>query len=452
MPDPLSQYPLLDALIGRRSRRFGKGMRLNGGPLAYDSRQVPQPLTLEEEAALAFAACGITGYALAELPYESGNAFEAGSGNIMAQFIGRTVASPDALHTYAVFVINDDGAWMLKRPQDLARNDYAGLVRLAQEHRFTEWYEKTRVRIADHRLDIPREVPFTHPFNKYSANVAGTTYFLPVAELTASYINGLLFAFSEEFGGFWIDDRNWFLPAGIGKFARSRGGHLHDNLKDGRSAPLSFVETWLYEVATIEQGGILQNLGLMTQALGLGGFPHFGGHPYIWFQTLGFRMKDVPASQVAGGAVARALANVLGLNIAIPTAVGLERNGQVLMQPYSPPYYRNMEEAVLAFVDFKYAQGTGTLHDGGFATAWNDGAAIQSGIPRYSDEAIEATIAFCEYVYKRYGRFPATSGPFRSLLAYQAHHLDEDFYTRFYRPATLSETQIEHSARWHSHT
>src|SRR5262245_65230854 len=85
----LAQYPLLDALIERRSRRFGKGMRLNGGPLAYESALSPQPLSLGEEAALAFAACGITGYVLGELPYQTGNVPDASSGNIMIHQIGR---------------------------------------------------------------------------------------------------------------------------------------------------------------------------------------------------------------------------------------------------------------------------------------------------------------------------------------------------------------------------
>ena len=44
----------------------------------------------------------------------------------------------------------------------------------------------------------------------------------------------------------------------------------------------------------------------------------------------------------------------LGKDLPVPTAVGLERNGEVLIKPYSPPYYHNMEEAVLAFVDYKY--------------------------------------------------------------------------------------------------
>src|SRR5437588_10079722 len=87
----LASYPLLEALIERRSRRFGKGFELNGGPLAYASASSPQPLTLEEEAALAFAACGITGYALGELPYQTGKEQEASSGNMIARFLGRTV-------------------------------------------------------------------------------------------------------------------------------------------------------------------------------------------------------------------------------------------------------------------------------------------------------------------------------------------------------------------------
>jgi hypothetical protein len=108
-----------------------------------------------------------------------------------------------------------------------------------------------------------------------------------------------------------------------------------------------------------------------------------------------------------------------------------------------------MEEAVLAFVQHKYAQGTGTFRDGGAATAWRDGAAVQAGIPRYSDRAIEATIAYCEYIYRRYGRFPANSGPFRTILAHQAHHLDLEFYDRFFRPDVLSGTQREHWDTWH---
>jgi hypothetical protein len=65
----LARYPLLDALRERRSRRFGMGMKIESGPFAYESRHEPLPLTESEKAALAFAACGVTGYALADLSY-----------------------------------------------------------------------------------------------------------------------------------------------------------------------------------------------------------------------------------------------------------------------------------------------------------------------------------------------------------------------------------------------
>jgi hypothetical protein len=453
-PTPLEQlahYPLLDALIERRSRRFGGGMSLNGGPLAYDSTHAPQPLSMEEEAALAFAACGITGPALAELPYEAGELPEAGGGNMMTHFVGRTVASADALHNVVLFVINDEGVWMLERPQDYPRAEIARLSRAAREHRLVELYEESRVRIADERLDVPRELPFVPPFNKWSANLPGTTYFLPIAECTALYINILLSAFGEEFAYFVVDERNRFRPPGIARFARSKGGHLHDEPKEGRLATVGFIETWLYEFAAIEQGGMLQNLALMTEALGLGGFPHFAAHPFIWPKTLGFRMQEIPFSRTVGaGPLTRGLMKALNKDLPVSTAVGLERDGEVLIKPFCPPYYRDMEEAVLAFIDYKYAYGRGTFRDGGAATGWRDGAQVQAGIPAYSDQAIAATIAYCEYVYDRYGRFPADSGPFRTVLAHQAHHLDLDFYDRFYRRETLSDTQREHLVRWHA--
>jgi hypothetical protein len=449
MGERLARYPLLDALIERRSRRFGGGMSLNGGPLAYNSAHTPKPLSLEEEAALAFAGCGITGFALAELPYESGDVPEAGGGNIMTHFVGRTVASGDAMHNITLFVINDEGVWMLRRPQDYPRDEISGLSQAAREHRLVDLYEKSRVRIAEGRHDVPRELPFVAPFNKWAANLPGTTYFLPVAECTALYINILLSAFGEEFGYFVVDERNRFKPPGTASFARSQGGHLHDDPREGRFATVGFLETWLDEFVAIEQGGMLQNLGLMTQALGLGGFPHFAAHPFIWFQALGFRMEEIPFSRTIGaGAVTKRLMKALGKDLPMPTAVGLERNDEVLIKPFCPPYYRNMEEAVLAFVDYKYAHGTGTFRDGGTATSWRDGASVQAGIPPYSDGAIAATIAYCEYVYERYGRFPANNGPFRTVLAHQAHHLDPDFYDRFYQSGALTETQ--HQVREHS--
>jgi len=353
----------------------------------------------------------------------------------MAQFVGRTVPSADALADVIVFVNNDEGSWLLKRPQDFPRSESVDLLDMAHRRRFVELYERSRVRLSQVRREVPRKPPFVPSFNKWSANRPGTTYFVPIAECSAIYINVLLSAFEEDFSYFVVDERHRYEPVGIGKFGRSKGGYLRDNPRDGRYTTLSALETMIYELVAIEQGAMVQNLGLTAQALGLGGFPHYASHPFAWPHALGFRMEQPPLSRVVGaGPIVKTVLRLTNRDIPVPTPVGLEIDGQPVVTSYCPPYFGSMREAVLAFVDSKFAQGSGTFRDGGAATGWKDGASVQSGIPSYSDQAIEATIAYAEYVYQRYGRFPANSGPFRTVIAYQAHRLDRAFYDRFYRP------------------
>src|SRR2546422_10370705 len=112
--EELVSYPLLTALRQRRSRRFGLGMKIPGGPLAYRSRHQPTPLTEDEEAALVFAACGITGHALADLCYAEGE-----GGSIMGGLVARTIASGDGLQTVALVVTNDAATHLIRRPRQL---------------------------------------------------------------------------------------------------------------------------------------------------------------------------------------------------------------------------------------------------------------------------------------------------------------------------------------------
>ena len=105
------------------------------------------------------------------------------------------------------------------------------------------------------------------------------TYFLPLNELTLLYLNGVLEILGETTGAFVVDERAGFRPAGLARFARSRGGHLHDDPREGRLLTIRDLESLVTEFATIEQGMVIQNLGLMVQALGLGGFPHWAAHP-----------------------------------------------------------------------------------------------------------------------------------------------------------------------------
>jgi len=57
-----------------------------------------------------------------------------------------------------------------------------------------------------------------------------------------------------------------------------------------------------------------------------------------------------------------------------------------------------------------------------------------------SASAVEATAAYCDYVFRRYGRFPAYTAPFRTVIGFQVCRLDVDFYDRFYEPEALSDS------------
>ena len=424
---PLEQYPLLQALRNRRSRRVPAGGHLPAGPLAFRSALPVNPLTGEQEAALAFAACGITGRALGDWCYAPGE-----GGNMLAGLVGRTAASGDAIQSVAVAVTNDEGAWLLKRPQDFLPAEIPELIAQGRRGEFTALYRRSRIQLRDGRAQPPTTPLFNLNCNRWSAHAPGSTAFLPISELTFLYINGLLEVLNETTGAFPVDERAGFRPAGVGRFARSRGGHLEDDARAGRIATIRQIETMVAEFAALEQGMILQNLALMAEALGLAGFPSFANHDFAWFEALGFQMRQLPASQYLGtGWLTRMGLRLLNRDVPVPLVELLARDGRAVMQPYCPPRFPSMREAVLAVVDAKFGPD-GLYRSPGIRSAWRDDAAVRQAVPPLSQAAIDATIAYCEYVWGCYGRFPAHLPPFRTVLVYQAHQMDPAFYHRFY--------------------
>jgi len=435
---PGKNYSLLAALRNRRSRRFGLGMQIDGGPLAHKSRFAPKPLSEKEEAALAFAACGITGYALADLCYAPG----AGA-NIMAGLVGRTFAGGDAIHSVALAVTNDEATWLMKRPRDFSGDDLKELIEKARADEFTEIYQRSRVVLDKHRARTPSEPLFNINVNRWSAHAPGTTSFVPINDLTLLYINGLLNVLDETTGAFILDERAGFRPAGLGRFARSKGGHLEDDPAGGRVITTKHVELMVAEFVAVEQGMMLQNLALMTQAMGLGGFPSFANHETGWFDALGFRMQTMPASRYFGvNWLARSALRILGKDLPVSLPLALERDGALLLKPFCPPFFPTMRAAVEAVLELKF--GAGGVFDGKNGIApWKDSQRVCDGVPRISDVAFEATVAYCEYLWERYRRFPVHVGPFRTVLGFQAMHLDAEFYEKFYREDALSAAQRE---------
>lgn len=61
-------------------------------------------------------------------------------------------------------------------------------------------------------------------------------------------------------------------------------------------------------------------------------------------------------------------------------------------------------------------------------------------IPAVDATAVDATMCYCDYVFKRYGRFPAYSAPFRTVIGFQVCHVDVDFYDLFYSSESIPDT------------
>jgi hypothetical protein len=430
--------PLVEALRARRSRRFGLGMHMDG-PLSFESQHGPVPLTEEEQAILAFAACGITGYALNDLTLG-----QRRGGSMMSGLVGRTVASADAVQSVALLVTDDTGTWLLRRPQDLAAGELADVIELSDRRDVVGMYRLLRVRLSDRRAMIPQEPPASVSLNRWSLNAPGSTYFLPIRDVGYLMINGLLEILNEDTRAFLFDDRAMYRPAGLGRYSRRRGGHLEDDLRLGRALPIEAIERVVSELVTVELGMMLQNLGLACEAVGIGGFPNFAMVDGEWLGALGFRTMSMPISRFLRVPIpVRAALRFKRQDVDVRYPIGLEVDGETILRSYAPPYFPSMRAAVKAVVNRKF--GSQGIYRGRAAeSAWRDPASVSEGIAGIGDAAIEATVAFCEYVFDKYGRFPAYLPAFSTVIGFQAAHLDTDFYDRHYRPEVLTSAHRRH--------
>ena len=89
-------FPLVQGLFGRRSRRFGFGMEIPGGPLAYKSLHEPVPLSDLELALLVAAATGVTGWNFG-IPFTINESDRLSDYSL--RLTGRTIPSPVSFRT-----------------------------------------------------------------------------------------------------------------------------------------------------------------------------------------------------------------------------------------------------------------------------------------------------------------------------------------------------------------
>lgn len=409
-------FTLLDLLQQRKTRRFGRGMTLPGGPLQYTSHHDPVPLSREEERYLIYAAIGRSGRNLGDMQFVGRPGVSVGQGNALMNFNSRTVPSPCSAQTTQLFYTNDDGVFFVA---DAAGPDHP--------------WDLNVIQLQSSRLDIPREAPFMLPFNQWYTNRPGTTLFMPVTNIASLYLNLLLMMFSEETGYFIVDTDNGNAACGLEAFRKSAGGHLHDDMKARRMFSLRELDAAICETAIQEQGIICEHLSLMQQALGLGGgIQSVGSGRHL----LGMEPHIYPG---------------LGFHFVVPPGKPLRANPVGIPGVWegpTPPFVPSMKDAVTNLVESKFGA------DGTFRKPQEQPYAHRNTaqqVPQHSERAIEATIAFTEYVLATYGRFPAHADACKSIVACQTHHLDEDFYATFYPDSALPDAHREHMHTWHTH-
>ena len=104
----LAQFPLLDALYGRRARRISLGSTIPDGPLAYESPHEPVPLTELERMVVLTSMAGTTGwhYSITRNAHYAGH-----MANYAAGAAGRTFPSAAGFHTSELFFTDDSGTY-----------------------------------------------------------------------------------------------------------------------------------------------------------------------------------------------------------------------------------------------------------------------------------------------------------------------------------------------------
>lgn len=399
--DAALRFPLFDAILSRRARRFAVGAELPGGPNAWRSAADPLPLTDAEEDLLAAAGTGLSGLQLGDWSYRDAAGQPTG-GHALAAFAGRAGASPCGIQAAQLFISNDTGTWLVASRGCMpgaADEGAAGAV---------GGVRRQRVRVLDHRVETPRVAPVMPAFNHWDVNVAGSTVFMPVADITRGLINNLLMYLDEPHNYYIVDGNKGAEPlAGFPWLDRSRTLDLAD------------MERGVFtDLAGVEPALMGENIYLAIQALGLGGWLFSAPRAAVLFDALGFRFDG---------------SRPLGLD--------------GLFEPLVAPYMATPEEAVRSVYEEKWGAG-GTFAGG--AQPFRPEVALDHAVPRTSERAIAAATALYRYCIEAYGRFPATVPCVAPGVWVQAHHLEIPFYDRYYGGSAVPDVVRGHMALWHS--
>lgn len=414
----MMRFGLVEALVGRRSRRFFRGAEIPDGILACKSKHEPMPLS-ELEKLLVVAACaGNTGWH--NMLYRA-EIYAPHLSNYCGSASGRTFPSAAGFHTSKTFFTDDDGLYVLDNrdtPPPVERDthgqsDLEGIV---------EGLRANVAKLQEGRLGLPTETPHVEAHNTWVVNRPGTLLVIPVGDLAQHVLLGLCYLLQN--GQVMTDDLNGRAIPGIEKFS--------DIADTDDPLPLTFVEQLSLSELTAELSTSCYAGALMLQAMGLGGWMFNGIDPYSMLGASGD--PEVPGLGFRYDEDDRwALPNVTG------------REG--VMEGFCPPHYADMRAAVDAVIERKF--GPGGPYNTGTPGPWKDTPKVRGAARKHGAAFRECVALQAQYVFDTFGKFPATVPSIYLMPYLQAHHLDLDFYDNFFDDGAYLDSHARHMERWH---
>jgi hypothetical protein len=412
-------FSLIQGLLGRRSRRFFMGAEIPDGVFAYKSRQNPVPLS-DLEKMLVVAACG--GNTSWHHMIYRGDPYAPHLSNYSGAAGGRVFPSAAGFQTSQTFFTDDNGVYVLEMRDAPAFADRANDGSLNMDE-FVNNVQKHVRKIQNGRLQVPSELPITEAHNTWVFNKPSTLVVIPVGDLSQHVL--LNVCYMLENGLVLYDDINKRAVPGVDQFK--------DVVDTENVWPITFVEQWSLSELTVELGASCYAGTMMLQAIGLGGWMLNGVDP---FATLG-------ASGDPG---------VPGLGFRYdederwpyPNPTGLDG----VMEGYCPPHHTDMRAAVEAVCERKFGPG-GPFHPD-TPGPWKDSRKVRSAAQVHDERFRDCVALQTQYVYDTFGKFPGTVPSMFLIMYLQAHHIDLEFYDKFFKQGSYLQTHATHMDRWHS--
>lgn len=366
------------------------------------------------------AAAGVSGWNFG-IPYSTTT--ENAHSNYALRLTGRTFPTGAGIGTPELFYTDDNGMYVT-RLRDALPTGNQEVSSPEDLRKALEICRLNSVTVSDHRLTVPREAAYIAGHNLWSANFPGSTLFLPVTDM-GEYFIGMLAMLVQD-GNMVYDDVAGRVAGDMSPFIRSA------LVRDDKRAALSMMEqtTLMGMAASLAIMG--QNMMLMIQAIGLGGWLYTGIDSY---SLLGAAAAEgVPGLGFRFQRDSRWLA---------PNPIGLDGYYESVCPPYNP----DMRAGVTKVVERKF--GKGGAYDPEQSGPFRDNKGVKGSVQPHSDEMVECLGEIAQYIYDTYGKFPATVPTILLYAVVQAQHIDTEFYDANYQPGAYLDTHANHMADWH---